>query len=114
MPPAVIRSTFPGNARVGSIEQIVSIVNLGLPGIGLLALPTPPAQLAADGGAACFALDRSSDFFGALATARGIAIRCTEEWPGLQLLLWALRDLAGKDAPRSVSSVLRRVSALWR
>jgi predicted component of type VI protein secretion system len=87
-----IQSTFPGMARLGSIEEIVAIVNLNLAGIGLLALPAPPPQLPADGRAACFRLDRSSDFYAALAEADGMAIRCAEEWPGLQLELWAVKD----------------------
>lgn len=114
MAPEVIRSTFPMTVRVGSIEEIVTIVNLDLAGIGLLALPAPPPPLPADGRAAYFSLDRSSDFFAALATAEGLAIRCAEEWPGLQLDLWAIKDLARNDAPRPAASVLRRISALWR
>jgi type VI secretion system protein ImpJ len=94
MSPEVARSEFPTIVRVGAVEEIVQIVNFNLPGIGLLALPTPPSHLPADGRAACFRLDRASDFFAALARSEALAIRCAEEWPGLQLDLWATREVA--------------------
>ena len=90
--PDALRRTFPASVKIGPVEQIVQLVNVALPGIKLSALPVAPPQLPFNASTVYFDLDRSSEFFRALANAGGIAIHVGGEWPKLQMELWAIRQ----------------------
>ena len=59
VPGESLRGHFPQQAKIGSVEHIRDLVNLQLPGIGLLPLPVAPRQLPYHAGSNYFELDLS-------------------------------------------------------
>ena len=91
MPTEEFRRTVATQLKVGPVERIADLVNLGLPGLGLRALPAPPRQVPFHAGFQYFEVDQSSELWRQLRTSGGIAIHVAGEFPGLQLELWAIR-----------------------
>lgn len=91
MPAETVRSTFPRQVKIGSVEKIRDLVNLQLPGIALRPLPVAPRQLPFHAGHTYFELDRGSEYWQQLATSAGFAMHVAGEFPGLQLEFWAIR-----------------------
>ena len=88
----VLRSQFPAQIKIGSVEKIRELVNLSLPGIQITALPVAPRQIPYHSGFAYFQLDRSNELWGQLAQSGGIAVHVAGEFPGLQMELWAIKE----------------------
>jgi type VI secretion system protein ImpJ len=86
-----IRTAFPRQVKIGSVEKIRDLVNLQLPGIGLRALPVAPRQLPFHAGFTYFELDRNSEYWAQLSTSAGFAMHVAGEFPGLQMEFWAIR-----------------------
>ena len=86
-----IRTAFPRQVKIGSVEKIRDLVNLQLPGIGLRALPVAPRQLPFHAGFTYFELDRGSEYWAQLSTSAGFAMHVAGEFPGLQMEFWAIR-----------------------
>jgi type VI secretion system protein ImpJ len=86
-----IRTAFPRQVKIGSVEKIRDLVNLQLPGIGLRALPVAPRQLPFHAGYTYFELDKGSEYWAQLATSAGFAMHVAGEFPGLQMEFWAIR-----------------------
>ena len=91
MPPEAIRSSFPAQVKIGSVEKIRDLVNLQLPGIALRPLPVAPRQLPFHAGYTYFELDRSSEYWKQLTSSAGFAMHVAGEFPGLQMEFWAIR-----------------------
>ncbi|NRR31417.1 type VI secretion system baseplate subunit TssK [Oxalobacteraceae bacterium] len=91
MPPETVRSTFPRQVKIGSVEKIRDLVNLQLPGIALRPLPVAPRQLPFHAGTTYFELDRGSEYWQQLTTSAGFAMHVAGEFPGLQMEFWAIR-----------------------
>ena len=91
MPPELLRTSFPAQAKIGSIEKIRDLVNLQLPGIGLRALPVAPRQLPFYAGYTYFELDSGSEYFQHLHQSAGFAMHVAGDFPGLQMQFWAIR-----------------------
>nr|WP_314539448.1 type VI secretion system baseplate subunit TssK [uncultured Massilia sp.] len=94
MPPEAIRSTFPPQVKLGSVEKIRDLVNLQLPGIGLRPLPVAPRQLPFLAGYTYFELDRGSECWQQLLHSAGFAMHVAGNFPGLQMRFWAIRKSA--------------------
>jgi type VI secretion system protein ImpJ len=94
MPPEAVRSGFPAMVKIGSIEKIRDLVNLQLPGIALRALPVAPRQLPFHAGYTYFELDKAGDNWKQLANSVGFAMHIPNEYPGLQMEFWAIRQAA--------------------
>jgi type VI secretion system protein ImpJ len=92
MPPEAVRSGFPAMVKIGSIEKIRDLVNLQLPGIALRALPVAPRQLPFHAGYTYFELDKAGDNWKQLANSVGFAMHIPNEYPGLQMEFWAIRQ----------------------
>lgn len=92
VPGESIRGHFPQQAKVGSVEHIRDLVNLQLPGIGLLPLPVAPRQLPYHAGSTYFELDRGSDHWKQLVHSGGFAFHIAGKFPGLNLAFWAIRS----------------------
>jgi len=92
MPAETLRMQFPPQVKIGSVEKIRELVNLGLPGIQLAALPVAPRQIPYHSGFAYFKFDRNNEFWAQLAASGGIAIHVAGEFPGLQMELWAIKE----------------------
>lgn len=91
MPPEAIRSGFPPQVKIGTVETIRNLVNLQLPGIGLRPLPVAPRQLPYHANFTYFELDRGSELWSQLATSGGFALHVAGDFPGLQMQFWAIR-----------------------
>jgi len=91
MPAEMVRSGFPPQVKIGSIEKIRDLVNLQLPGIGLRPLPVAPRQLPFHAGYTYFELDRSSEYWQHLSHSAGFALHVAGDFPGLQMQFWAIR-----------------------
>jgi type VI secretion system protein ImpJ len=91
MPAEAVRSGFPPQVKIGSVEMIRDLVNLQLPGIGLRPLPVAPRQLPFHAGYTYFELDRNSDYWQQLNQSAGFAMHVAGDFPGLQMQFWAIR-----------------------
>ncbi len=91
LPPDVVRTSFPPQVKIGSVEKIRDLVNLQLPGVGLRPLPVAPRQLPFHAGYTYFELDSSSEYWKQLATSAGFAMHVAGDFPGLQMHFWAIR-----------------------
>ena len=92
MPAEAVRSGFPPQVKIGSVEKIRDLVNLQLPGIGLRPLPVAPRQLPFLAGYTYFELDRNSEYWQQLSHSAGFAIHVAGAFPGLQMQFWAIRN----------------------
>jgi type VI secretion system protein ImpJ len=90
--PEALRTGFPMMAKVGSVDKIRDLVNLQLPGIGLRALPVAPRQLPFHAGHSYFELDKDSEYWKPLLSSASFAIHIPNEYPGLQMAFWAIRN----------------------
>lgn len=91
MPAEAVRTGFPAQVKIGSVEKIRDLVNLQLPGIALHALPVAPRQLPFHAGYTYFELDRNSEYFQSLFNSAGFAMHVAGDFPGLQMQFWAIR-----------------------
>ena len=91
-PLADIQSQFPRLFKVGPVTQMRKIVYEHLPGIGLVHMPTPPGQIRAISTHVYFYLDRNSPLWPEFSVASGIGMHFADEWPGLELVLWAVKE----------------------
>ncbi|RNF29282.1 type VI secretion protein, partial [Massilia aurea] len=87
--PEAVRSSFPPQVKIGSVETIRDLVNLQLPGIALRPLPVAPRQLPYLAGYTYFELDRGSDYWQQLSNSAGFAMHIAGSFPGLQMQFWA-------------------------
>lgn len=86
-----LRRLFPNKVKVGAVEHIRELVNVALPGIGVLPLPVAPRQIPFQAGAAYFELDRGSPHWQQMKNSGGFGIHVSDEFPNLNLELWAIR-----------------------
>jgi type VI secretion system protein ImpJ len=91
MPPEAVRTSFPRQVKIGSVEKIRDLVNLQLPGIALRPLPVAPRQLPFHAGFVYFELDRNSEYWQQLLSSAGFAMHVAGDFPGLQMEFWAIR-----------------------
>ena len=91
VPSETLRSRFGQQSKIGSVEHIRDLVNLQLPGIGLLRLPVAPRQIPFHAGSTYFELDRGSEHWKQLQHSGGFAFYVAGEFPGLSLAFWAIR-----------------------
>jgi type VI secretion system protein ImpJ len=88
-----IRARFPSQVKIGPVEKIRDLVNLQLPGVGLVALPVAPRQIPFHSGACYFEMEtRQSDLWRQLDQSGGLALHVAGDFPGLELALWAIRN----------------------
>lgn len=91
VPAETLRTRFPQQAKVGSVEHIRDLVNLQLPGIALLPMPVAPRQIPYHAGSSYFELDRGSEHWKQLVNSGGFAFHIAGQFPGLNLAFWAIR-----------------------
>ncbi len=94
MPADALRGRFPGLVKVGPVERIAQLVNNLLPGIGLESLPVAPREIPYQADFVYFRLDRSSEFWKLLPQSGGIAFHIGGDFPGLELVFWAIKPYA--------------------
>lgn len=86
-----LRSEFPKQAKIGSVEVIRDLVNKQVRGIGTSPLPVVPREIPYHAGFNYFELDRRSEYWEGLKKSGGIAIHVSGDYPELELELWAIR-----------------------
>ncbi|MFK3974370.1 type VI secretion system baseplate subunit TssK [Pseudomonas sp. NPDC087358] len=91
VPSETLRGRFAQQSKIGSVEHIRDLVNLQLPGIGLLPLPVAPRQIPFHTGSTYYELDRGSEHWKQLTHSGGFAFHVAGEFPGLNLTFWAIR-----------------------
>ncbi|MCQ2992831.1 type VI secretion system baseplate subunit TssK [Pseudomonas syringae] len=91
VPGETLRGRFAQQSKVGSVEHIRDLVNLQLPGIGLLPLPVAPRQIPYHTGSTYYELDRGSEHWKQLMNSGGFAFHVAGDFPGLNLAFWAIR-----------------------
>jgi type VI secretion system protein ImpJ len=87
-----IRRSIPSLIKIGSVEQIRSLVNIQLPGVVVRPLASAPRQLPFYAGGVYFELDTTSPAWKDLHNSGGIALHLSGEYPELTLELWAIRQ----------------------
>ncbi len=92
LPLTEIQNQFPALFKVGPNTKMNDIVNAHLPGINLIHMPTPPAQIRAISDHVYFSLDRASPLWPEFSTASGIGMHFSGDWPELALDLWAIKE----------------------
>lgn len=89
-PLSEIQDQFPHLFKVGPNTEMNEIVHAHLPGIPLVHLPTPPPQIRAIADHVYFLLDAKSPLWPKLSAASAIGMHFSDDWPGLELELWAI------------------------
>ena len=87
-----IQTQFPALFKVGPNTRMEEIVHAHLPGIPLIHVPTPPAQIRAISSHVYFIFDRLSPLWPEFSKASGIGMHFSGDWPGLELTLWAVKE----------------------
>jgi type VI secretion system protein ImpJ len=87
-----LRTRFPMQLKVGSVDQIRDLVNLQLSGVGVQAMAVAPRQIPYHAGFVYFELDRGGELWKGLKTSGVIALHQAGDLPGLVLELWAIRS----------------------
>lgn len=86
-----LRRIFPNKVKIGAVEHIQQLVNVALPGIAVRALPVAPREIPFQASAAYFELDRGSPHWQQMANSGGFGIHVSDDFPNLQMELWAIR-----------------------
>jgi type VI secretion system protein ImpJ len=88
-----LRRTFPLQAKIGSPDQIQSLVSTAVPGITLNTLPVAPRQIPYHAGFVYFELDGNQrlDLWERCRTQSSFAFHVGGNWPGLMMEFWAIR-----------------------
>lgn len=87
-----IRSSFPKQSTIASVERIRELVNSHIPGIELGPLAVAPRQIPYHSGFTYFELNSKHEFWEQLASSGGMAVHVGTKLDNLELELWAIRD----------------------
>ncbi len=87
-----IQNQFPALFKIGPNTRMDEIVHAHLPGIPLIHVPTPPAQIRAISSHVYFIFDRMSPLWPEFSAASGIGMHFSGDWPGLELTLWVIKE----------------------
>jgi len=92
IPEENIRRSIPSLIKIGTVDQIRTLVNVQLPGVAVRPLPTAPRQLPFHAGGVYFEFDTTGSSWKALQNASAIAIHLSGEFRELSMSLWAIRQ----------------------
>lgn len=87
----IIRSHLPAQMKIGPVEHIRQLVNVGMPGIPIKALPVAPRQIPFHSGYTYFELERNTPLWKELHSTGGFAMHVGGDFPGIELEFWAIR-----------------------
>ena len=87
-----IRTTFPNQIKISSVEKIRDLVMSGMAGINITALPVAPRKLPYHSGFVYFQLNRDSNTWQDLKNSKGFALHISGEYSGLELEFWAIKE----------------------
>ncbi len=92
IPSEQLRSSFPGQVKIGPVEQIQQLVRSALPGITVNSLPVAPRQIPYHAGFSYFELNKHSELWKQMFTSGGFAIHIAGDFPGLEIEFWAIKN----------------------
>ena len=92
VPENIIRSHLPAQMKIGPVEHIRQLVNVGMPGIPIKALPVAPRQIPFHSGYTYFELERNTPMWKELQNTGGFAMHVGGDFPGIELEFWAIRN----------------------
>jgi type VI secretion system protein ImpJ len=92
VPAERLRSTFPGQVKIGPVEQINQLIRSALPGITVTSLPVAPRQIPYHAGFSYFELNKHSELWQQMFTSGGFAIHIAGDFPGLEIEFWAIKN----------------------
>ncbi len=87
-----IQNEFPRLFKVGPFSQMRQIVYSNLPGIPLIHMPVPPAQIRALTDRVYFRLDKTTPLWREFSQDSAIGLQFSGNWPDLQLEFYAIRE----------------------
>ena len=87
-----IRSKFPKQSTISSVESIRELVNSHIPGIELTPLAVAPRQIPYHSGFSYFEFNKQHEFWKKLSTSGGLAVHVGTKLENLELELWAIRE----------------------
>lgn len=91
IPEEDLRSNFPKQTTIATVETLRDLVMTHTPGISLQAMPVAPRQIPFHSGFSYFKLDKNNKIWKELEQAGSIAIHFSGNYPSLELELWAIR-----------------------
>ncbi len=91
IPEEDLRSNFPKQTTIATVETLRDLVMTHTPGITLQAMPVAPRQIPFHSGFTYFKLDKNNKLWKQLEQAGSIAIHFSGNYPSLELELWAIR-----------------------
>lgn len=90
--PEELHTQFNAQTKIASVETINSLISRALPGIDLQPLVVVPRQIPFNSGFIYYSLNKHHPYWADLNNSGGIAIHIGNEFPGLALQLWAIRE----------------------
>lgn len=87
-----LRSQFPRQVKIGSVEVIRDLVNKQIRGIGTSPLAVAPREIPYHAGFNYFELERKSEYWDGLKKSGGVAVHVSGDYPDLEMELWAIRQ----------------------
>jgi len=87
-----LRNLLPKQIKIGTPENIRSLVNSHLPGVKIMPLPVAPRQIPFHAGKIYFRLEFSSKERAQFELSTGCAIHVSGTFPGLQMEFWAIKE----------------------
>lgn len=92
LPLTQIQQQFPVLCKIGPNTKMNEIVQVNLPGIELVHMPTPPRQIRTISDHVYFYLNKASNLWPEFSTASSMGLHFAGDWPELQLDLWAIQE----------------------
>lgn len=89
-----IRTKFPKQTTVATVEHIRQLVSSHLPGVELSPLPVAPREIPYHANFNYFEINTKNQYWQALKSSGGLAIHIGTNLPELELELWAIRHQA--------------------
>jgi len=87
-----VRSKFPKQTTIATVEVIRNLVNAHLPGVKISPLAVAPRQIPYHAGFTYFEVHTQNKYWQALKTSGGLAIHIGTNLPDLELELWAIKS----------------------
>lgn len=91
-PAEELRTTFPNQINITSVEKIRDLIISGMAGITVAPLPVAPRKIPYHAGYVYFQLNRDSLAWQDLKNSSGFAIHIGGEYNGLELEFWAIKE----------------------
>jgi type VI secretion system protein ImpJ len=92
LPADQLRSHFPAQTKLGSVERIAQLIDLQLPGARLLPMASPPRHIPWYPNSIYFEVDNSDGLSREMQSASAMALSIVGDFPGLRFDAWGLRQ----------------------